>query len=82
MRISVRPNDSGYGAYCRVIGAGKRISVKFNGEPEYHAVTADTDAGMLVRLAQPLRFDKDRAAFADEVLHGRVEVELYDSVTL
>lgn len=86
MRLSLRPGDSGYGPYLHARACGKRASVTFNGVTQFLCITADSEAGMVVRIKCDAQgnavVDKDRQAFVDEVLHGKVEIELYDEVTL
>lgn len=82
MRISIHKNDSGYGAHNYARSIGKKPSIKFNGEIQTSCITADSDAGMVVRLVQPLCFDAARQAFVDEVCHGRVEIEFHDEYVL
>ena len=86
MRVSVNRTDAGYSQYAYVRAAGKRVYVTFNGERQTAVITADSDCGMIVRLLTDAKgdfiFDRDRRAFQDEVLHGKVEIDLYDEVIL
>lgn len=82
MRISIRPNDPGYHNHLSARQQGYRASVRFNGEQAFGIITADADNGVLVRIAQPVKWDADRGQFVDEVLHGRVEVSLEPEMML
>ena len=85
-RISIRPNDSGYGAYSSVRSQGYRPHIEFNGEQAIGVITADSAAGMIVRLkcdaAGKFIYDKTRQAFEDEVVHGKVEIEFHPEAML
>lgn len=86
MRISIRPGDSGYKTHAYLRSQGKRAIVTFNGEHEAGAVTADTEAGMIVRYKIEedggLSVDPERECIMDEVVHGRVEIEVVDEMVL
>lgn len=86
MRVSIRPNDSGYRNWVQLASMGKRIIVKLDGEQQTLCITADDEAGVIVRHVKDndgnLIFDKDRQAFEDEVRHGRVEIEVSDAMVL
>jgi hypothetical protein len=82
MRISLRQNDPGYNTHAIVRSQGRRASIKLNGEPQFHAVTADSDCGMVVRWVQPYVWDGDRRQLVDEVVHGKVEIEFHDEMVL
>lgn len=86
MRISIRPTDSGYSNYVVARAHGRRASVKLNGELQTCAVTADSDCGMVVRLAKgangEMTYDADRQCIADEVVHGKVDIEFADEMVL
>lgn len=72
MRISADPHDPGYEAFCR----NRRVVVLLDGDPQRFVVTADEEAGVIVRY----RLDEcGRPVFDDErlvkdVVLGRVEV--------
>lgn len=78
-RISIRPNDSGYANHCDVRRQGYRANIKFNDQPQFGVVTADSAAGMIVRLKTDDKgqyvYDAERQDIVDEVLHGKVEIE-------
>lgn len=82
MRISIRPNDSGYSLHRHLRSTGKRAIISFNGKHECAAVTADDEAGMLVRYVEPLQVDSDRECIVDEICHGRVEIEIVEEMVL
>lgn len=82
MRLSVRQSDSGFANYCAIISRLKKVLIKFNGELQTLCITADDEAGMIVRMAQPVAWDRNRAQFVDEVLHGRVEIEIVAATVL
>lgn len=82
MRISIRQNDSGYHNYLHLRAHLQRTIVRLNGEIQTAAITADDEAGMVVRLQLPLKFDQERATFKDEVLHGKVEIEVQPEMML
>lgn len=82
MRISLRPNDSGYANHVALRSHGKRASIKLNGEEQTYCITADSEAGVVVRYVHPFVFDKERECMVDEVVHGRVEIELADEMVL
>jgi hypothetical protein len=82
MRISIRSNDPGHQNHVYARANGRRASVKLNGELQTHAVTADSDCGMVVRYVHPFVYDPDRQALVDEVVHGKVEIEFADEMVL
>ena len=86
MRISIRPNDSGYKNQVWLRSNGKKALVTFNGEPQSGAITADDEAGMIVRYKVGpdgrLEVDAARECIVDEVCHGRVEIEIQDEMVL
>lgn len=82
MRISLRSTDSGYPNHVALRSHGKRASIKLNGEPQTFCVTADSEAGVVVRYVQPLQYDAERQRMVDEVVHGKVEIELADELVL
>lgn len=86
MRISIRPTDSGYRNFATVCAACKSIVVKFNGAEQIGCDTADAEAGMIVRYTRDdkgaFTFDRERQAFTDEVLHGKVEIEIIERLFL
>lgn len=82
MRLSIRPRDSGYANYAH----NKRLAIKLNGELQTMCYTADSEAGVIVRVktdaaGNPI-VDKERQEIVDEVLHGKVEIEIYDAVVM
>jgi hypothetical protein len=82
MRISIRPNDSGHAIQRHLRSHGQRALIKFNGVSQVGAITADSEAGMLVRYVNPMVFDAERQCMVDEVVHGRVEIEIVDEAVL
>jgi hypothetical protein len=72
MRISADEHDPGYEAYCR----NRNVVVLLDGDPQRFAVTADEEAGVLVRYRLDDRgrpvFDGER--LVRDVVLGRVEV--------
>lgn len=82
MRVSIRPNDSGYGNYRHLRSHGRRAIVYFNGKHESGVITADTEAGMIVRYIHPVQVDLERECPMDEVVHGRVEIEVVAEMVL
>lgn len=86
MRISLRPKDSGYHEYIQARCHLKRFLIRLNGELQTACVTADDEAGMIVRFKVgadgEFEFDRDRACLVDEVVHGKVEIELINEDTL
>ena len=82
MRVSIRPNDSGYINHARLRANGHRVIVRLNGELQTSAVTADNEAGVVVRYAQPLEYDRERECLVDEVVHWRVEIEVVEESVL
>lgn len=86
MRVSVRPNDSGFATQRNLRSRGLRALVTLNGEHESGAITADDEAGVVVRYKRDaegeMEFDVDREDYVDEVVHGRVEIEVVDEMVL
>jgi hypothetical protein len=82
VRISIRPGDSGYLNHATLRAHGRRASVKLNGELQTYCVTADSEAGVVVRYVQPFQYDAERQRLVDEVVHGKVEIELADEMVL
>jgi hypothetical protein len=82
MRVSIRPNDSGYINHARLRASGNRVLVRLNGELQTTAVTADNEAGVIVRYVQPLEYDRGRECLVDEVVHGRVDIEVIEESVL
>lgn len=81
MRVSIKPNDSGYAYWCHLRAHGKRVFVKLDGVPQFMCLTADDESGVVVRYL-PDQYDADRQDFADEVRHGKVEIEIADQTVL
>lgn len=79
MKISIRPGDSGYPNHATLRATGRRASVKLNGELQTYCVTADSEAGVVVRYVQPFRYDQERQRLVDEVVHGKVEIEFAEA---
>ena len=82
MRVSIRPSDSGYSLHRHLRSNGKRVIVTLDGEHVSGAVTADDEAGVLVRYVEPFDVDRERECVRDEVIHGRVEIEVVDEMVL
>jgi hypothetical protein len=86
MRVSIRPGDSGYSLHRHLRSNGKRAIITLNGEHESGAITADSEAGVLVRYKiddeGEMEFDLDREDYVDEVIHGKVEIEVVDEMVL
>lgn len=82
MRISLRPSDSGFHTHRVMRANGKKAHIKLNGEAQYGCITADDEVGMIVRLKTPMTFDADRQCMVDEVLHGKVEIDIQDEMVL
>lgn len=86
MRVSIRPNDSGYSLHRHLRLNGQRALVTLNGEHECGAITADSEAGVVVRYKTDaegeMEFDLDREDYVDEVVHGKVEIEVVDEMVL
>jgi peptide subunit release factor RF-3 len=78
----VRPTDSGYSAHVYARANGRKAIIKLNDELQFQVITADSEAGMVVRYVMPLQFDVDRERLVDEVVHGKVEIEFHDQVVL
>lgn len=86
MRLSIRPNDSGYPYFLNATSRLQRATVLFNDVHQTLVVTADSEAGMLVRVkcdaaGKPI-WDCDRSCFEEEVVHGKVEIEFNEMVCL
>lgn len=81
MRVSIQPHDSGYLLWRQILAAGNAVHVKFNGATEHGALTADSEAGLIIRYKRNatggITYDAERQALLDEVLHGRVEIEIH-----
>jgi hypothetical protein len=86
MRVSIRPQDSGYMNHRHLRANGRRAVVYFNGEHETGAITADDEAGMIVRYIKDtdgeILVDLDRECPMDEVVHGKVEIEVVEEMVL
>lgn len=82
MRVSIRHNDSGYSTHRYLRSNGRRAIIHFNGKHESGVITADDEAGMIVRYVQPLTVDPARECVMDEVLHGKVEIEVIEETVL
>jgi hypothetical protein len=86
MRVSVLSNDSGYRNHATLRANGKRAHVTLNGEHQYECITADSEVGMVVRYlrnaAGALIVDRERERVVDEVVHGKVEIEIIDEMVL
>jgi hypothetical protein len=86
MRISIRPNDSGHSLHRHLRTSGKKAIVSLNGEHQSSCITADDEAGMLVRwkvdASGNVEFDRERECVVDEVCHGRVEIEIVDEMVI
>ena len=86
MRVSIRPNDSGFRTFIHHRNLGLRPIVKLNGEPQFYAITADDEAGVVVRYGFDVNgdpiYDQDRQCLIDEVIHGKVEIEFMPTAVL
>lgn len=82
MRVSIRPNDPGYHNHLSARQQGYRAAIKFEGTPQFGVITADSDNGVIVRIKDPVKWDRERSAPVDEVLHGKVEIEFNAEVCL
>jgi hypothetical protein len=72
MRISADAHDPGFEAYCR----NRRVVVLLDGDPQRYVVTADEEAGLIVRyrLDEHGRPVSDGERLVKDVVLGRVEV--------
>ncbi len=71
-RVSAEQSDPGYEAYCR----NRRVVVLLDGDPQRLAVTADEEAGLLIRCkvddrGRPLVAN---GALVKETLTGHVQI--------
>lgn len=82
MRISLRRTDSGYENYIHFRSRLQRTLIKLNGELQTTCITADDEAGVIMRYKSPVEFDKERQCLVDEVVHGKVEIEIIDESVL
>lgn len=86
MRISVKRSDSGYQNYIHARSRLQRTIVKLDGELQTACITADDEAGVIVRYKVgadgAFVFDREREDLVDEVLHGKVEIEFIDESVL
>jgi len=82
MRISLRPKDSGYHNYIHTRSRLQRTIIKLDGVVQSACITADDEAGVIVRYKEPMAWDAERACLIDEVVHGRVEIDICDEEVL
>lgn len=50
MRISADRTDAGYSMFCAVLAEGKKVYVFLNEKEQQECITADDEAGFVLRL--------------------------------
>jgi len=81
MRISANSDDIGYQAYMQSLADRKTVTVRLDGVEQSVCITADEEAGSLVRCVLDAQGraqidPNDKESIWVETVHGKVEVTI------